>query len=375
MLFFTTPAVSVVASSSAYPNLGIGVTGDNQQLFIIAVSSNHVCGDSIGLTLNLTSTKGNGSVNITLPTGGGSGAVQTFSYSAFNGDPVVNIPDDNATGVNVPLTVSGLAGTIAKVTFSIDGNTCSGNSGANGNGINHDYISDLNIKLTSPNGTTINLMSEPGNGLAGPNFCNVVFDDDASSGIQNIPDDGGPHTGSYTPQQALSAFNGEAPNGLWTVNFSDTFAPDAGNVRAFSLHITPLSACEPPSGPPNDDTDADGLPDAWELQYFGNLSAGPDDDPDNDGHSNLEEFMADTDPGNSASVFKLELNRSPDHQMQKLLFNGSVNRMYTVQWRASLMQGQWQDLLSDIQGVGPAQEVDIASQNSAGYYRIRVRLP
>ncbi|MFQ6128078.1 MAG: hypothetical protein ACE5QW_04165 [Thermoplasmata archaeon] len=45
-----------------------------------------------------------------------------------------------------------------------------------------------------------------------------------------------------------------------------------------------------------EDTDQDGLPDWWELEYFGNLNYGADDDPDNDDFTNLEEFEAGTDP-------------------------------------------------------------------------------
>ena len=44
------------------------------------------------------------------------------------------------------------------------------------------------------------------------------------------------------------------------------------------------------------DTDGDDLPDAWELLYFGALSALADGDPDNDGLSNLAEYFAGADP-------------------------------------------------------------------------------
>jgi len=44
------------------------------------------------------------------------------------------------------------------------------------------------------------------------------------------------------------------------------------------------------------DTDGDGLPDIWELGYFGTLDAGPGDDPDRDGLTNLSEYMNGTDP-------------------------------------------------------------------------------
>jgi PKD repeat protein len=45
-----------------------------------------------------------------------------------------------------------------------------------------------------------------------------------------------------------------------------------------------------------EDIDGDGLPDIWELFYFGNLSQTLYDDYDNDGYTNEEEFLAETDP-------------------------------------------------------------------------------
>lgn len=50
------------------------------------------------------------------------------------------------------------------------------------------------------------------------------------------------------------------------------------------------------SGPASD-TDGDGLPDFWEISFFkGQLNQGPNDDPDLDGYTNMEEFVAKTDP-------------------------------------------------------------------------------
>ena len=56
--------------------------------------------------------------------------------------------------------------------------------------------------------------------------------------------------------------------------------------------------------PAPDDSDSDGLPDEWEINNFGDLSRGPDDDldtPTPDGLTNLEEFNARTDPLNPDS--------------------------------------------------------------------------
>jgi hypothetical protein len=45
-----------------------------------------------------------------------------------------------------------------------------------------------------------------------------------------------------------------------------------------------------------DDTDDDGLSDAWELEYLYTLADGPSDDWDLDGFSNLREYLSITDP-------------------------------------------------------------------------------
>jgi uncharacterized protein YkwD len=44
------------------------------------------------------------------------------------------------------------------------------------------------------------------------------------------------------------------------------------------------------------DTDHDGLPDEWELEYFGDLQQAPGDDPDGDGLENLAEHQRGTSP-------------------------------------------------------------------------------
>jgi hypothetical protein len=44
------------------------------------------------------------------------------------------------------------------------------------------------------------------------------------------------------------------------------------------------------------DSDSDGMPDWWEVKNFDGLFPLPDEDPDEDGASNLEEYVHDTDP-------------------------------------------------------------------------------
>ncbi|AHF93331.1 hypothetical protein OPIT5_27060 [Opitutaceae bacterium TAV5] len=49
------------------------------------------------------------------------------------------------------------------------------------------------------------------------------------------------------------------------------------------------------------DADGNGIDDAWELAHFGHTGIDPTSDPDNDGLSNLAEFLADTDPNVAAT--------------------------------------------------------------------------
>ena len=53
------------------------------------------------------------------------------------------------------------------------------------------------------------------------------------------------------------------------------------------------------------DADKNGLPDAWELKYFGQLGNSASADSDGDGATNAQEAAAGTDPTDSSSVFRI----------------------------------------------------------------------
>lgn len=60
------------------------------------------------------------------------------------------------------------------------------------------------------------------------------------------------------------------------------------------------------------DSDEDGMPDWWELGYFSNLVQMPNDDPDKDGYTNLEEFEYDTYPNDARSHPFSDLDKTKD---------------------------------------------------------------
>ena len=65
------------------------------------------------------------------------------------------------------------------------------------------------------------------------------------------------------------------------------------------------------NSPPPADSDGDGIPDWWTQQYFGHPTGQASDnslattDPDGDGFSNLQEFLAGLDPTNGVSSFRI----------------------------------------------------------------------
>lgn len=91
------------------------------------------------------------------------------------------------------------------------------------------------------------------------------------------------------------------------------------------------------------DTDGDGLPDAWERLYFGSINdprATPDADPDGDGFSNLQEYLAGTNPLDPNSLLRLE-SANLSNGALALHFNAVAGHSYSVLWRTDADAGVW----------------------------------
>ncbi|MEQ1606663.1 MAG: Ig-like domain repeat protein, partial [Pyrinomonadaceae bacterium] len=111
----------------------------------------------------------------------------------------------------------------------------------------HTFGADLDITLTSPAGTVVTLTTD--NGAGNDNIFNgTVWDDDANPGGQ-VPyttNNGLATDHAYinnviatplVPEEAMSAFFGEDPNGTWTVTISDDLAGDGGTLSTWGLQI------------------------------------------------------------------------------------------------------------------------------------------
>jgi subtilisin-like proprotein convertase family protein len=248
ILTSSTPTATVVSNASLYPNLP-PTSGPIQNLssYALSISPSHPCGAPISLTLAVSSDSGPVSYSFSLPTGSAGPTSGPFAF-AYAGVPVA-IPDNSPAGVTIPLTVSGLTGTISNIKFRFTGSACTANAGATTVGLDHTWIGDVTVTLRSPSGTVVQLVNRPGGeNNFGHNFCGTTLDDLAPSPIQAIVPSGNPWSGSFSPSSPLSALNGENPNGTWQLFATDSFPGDTGSIRGFSLIISTAqpATCDPP---------------------------------------------------------------------------------------------------------------------------------
>ena len=109
-------------------------------------------------------------------------------------------------------------------------------------------------------------------------------------------------------------------------------------------------ACVPNPGSRNclSDSDGDGLPDDWELAnglnpYSAAGNDGANGDPDGDHFTNLQEYLAGTDPHNAQSYLKID-SITPGFGIMALRYTAIAGHTYTLQYRTNLAAGAWQKL-------------------------------
>ena len=133
---------------------------------------------------------------------------------------------------------------------------------------------------------------------------------------------------------------------------------------------------------PDADSNGDGVPDGWYAGYGLNptdetVGAG---NPDFDGFSTYEEWIADTDPTDGESVFTVEsISLGPPITVQ---FRSSANRIYTLYYTPDQGSGDGSDVVwtvvpgrEDVAGSGGTDTLTDDASGAAGYYKIEVDVP
>ena len=104
--------------------------------------------------------------------------------------------------------------------------------------IEHSYVNDMVVTLTSPSGTVVTLFDQL---WCADENVDLGFDDESGSTYGTIPcppDDGG----IYQPFEALSTFDNENSTGDWVLTISDVEFWDGGFLDNWELEITALGA-------------------------------------------------------------------------------------------------------------------------------------
>ena len=130
---------------------------------------------------------------------------------------------------------------------------------------------------------------------------------------------------------------------------------------------------------PSTDTDNDGLPDFWEALYPDCLNPvvadPPDEDCDGDGFTNLQEYIAGTNPTEANSALRV-LNLTIDGNGASVEFIGIVGRQYGLERQVSLSNGEWERVVTatpEADGQVTLTDPDPPSGNA--FYRIVAEFP
>ncbi len=121
------------------------------------------------------------------------------------------------------------------------------------------------------------------------------------------------------------------------------------------------------------DSDLDGMEDDWELANGFNPTRREDaiDDADGDGHTNLQEFLAGTDPHDPSNVLKIEPPQITDNQMH-IRFPTALGKYYQVERSVASDPRTWVIVAGNIPGSG--RTIDIQDPIDAGgdprFYRV-----
>jgi subtilisin-like proprotein convertase family protein len=106
--------------------------------------------------------------------------------------------------------------------------------------ITHTFASDLDITLTSPNGTIVTLTTDNGGGNDNV-FNGTRWDDDATALTTDVIYANNIPQANLVPEGALGAVIGENPNGVWTIRVTDDLGGDIGSLASWCLDVTTLN--------------------------------------------------------------------------------------------------------------------------------------
>ena len=219
----TTPGVTITRPTAPWPDLNVETPTQNAGLpFALQLAPTIACFSEAELMLEVqTAEEGPFFFRSSFSVG-----------SRLTPELPVAIPDNG-----------GDSGDVAASTFFVP-------NGAPLNDINvfvdieHPWVGDLKVFLTSPAGTTVTLLDRPGvpESLVGCNGNNmqVIFDDDAVTELEDLCSGSFPwFVGEASPTESLTDLEGESSGGEWTLAVSDNSGGDVGTIKDWGLRLDP----------------------------------------------------------------------------------------------------------------------------------------
>lgn len=146
----------------------------------------------------------------------------SFSFSTVQ----FNCATKSATGMPIAISSSGTPVITSKIVFLEDLPVADINVQLD---IEHTFLADLVVSLTSPAGTTVILVS---NSCGDSRDINALFDDDSPAFTCSVNPG---ISGSVKPLGSLSSFNGESILGEWILEVKDNAPSDGGSLNSFSI--------------------------------------------------------------------------------------------------------------------------------------------
>ena len=126
------------------------------------------------------------------------------------------------------------------------------------------------------------------------------------------------------------------------------------------------------------DSDSDGIPDWWMIQYFGHPTgeAGDKslatDDADGDGMSNLQEYLAGTVPTDFNSVLRIQIATELSGNNVLLTWPATAGKNYHVQYKNDLTDPVWLDATGSVIVIGNQGRFTASGDSSTRYYQVIV---
>ena len=217
-----TPGITVINGTGTWADLDAGVPTRVDAPFTLRLDPSVACFSEVDFTLEVTAAEdGPFVLTSAVPVG-----------SQLSPELPVEIPDSQGdeAGVATSTFVIHRSGLINDLDVFVD--------------IEHTWVGDLQVSLTSPSGTTVVLLDRPGVPES-PVGCNgndmqITFNDDSTFNPEDHCAGSLPwFAGEARPAGPLTAFEGELSGGEWTLTVFDNSRGDEGTIRNWALLLDP----------------------------------------------------------------------------------------------------------------------------------------